>query len=252
MILVNATSGQYLEMLIYIIGMVLFSQIFNKFFGIKASDQMGTQEKIRELQQELLENQDDPNELMRLQGEMSAIMKEMMSKTLLPICIRLVIFMGLFWFLRIRFAGVNFIGGGIIPFYIIVSIGISVALFYIKKLFKKSGIGPEKEEPFIDIARAMGSPKIGFSKSNSLSKERMEEINLMKQELEAKKERGELPSDLDINAEIYRIIQENIEYDSKPIDSSDENDDSDSDPVKDSKKSWKQRLVKDNFESEED
>jgi hypothetical protein len=252
MILVNATSGQYLEMFLFIIGMLLFSQLFNKFFGIKASDQMATQEHIRELQQELLENQDDPNELMRLQGEMAQIMRKMMSKTILPMCIRCVIFWGIFWILGIRFAGVNFIGGGYFPFYIVVSIGISIAMYYIKRLFKNSGRGPQKEEPFIDIARAMGSPKIGLSKSNSLSRERMEEISLMKQELEAKKERGELPSDLDINAEIYRIIQENIEYDSKPIAYSDENDDSDSETVKDSKKSWKQRLVKDNVENEED
>ncbi len=176
----------------------------------------------------------------------------MMSKTIIPMCIRCVIFIGLFWFFGIRFPGVDFIGGGYIPFYILVSIGISVVLLYIKKLFKKSGIGPQKEEPFIDIAKAMGSPKIGLSKSGSLSRERMEEINLMKQELEAKKKRGELPTDLDINAEISRIIQENIEYDSKPIAYSDENYDSDSETVKDSKKSWKQRLVKDNYENEED
>ena len=93
-------------------------------------------------------------------------------------------------------------------------------------------MGPQKEEPFIDVARAMRSPIIELSKLESISQEQKEDIIRMKQELEAKVERGELPADLDINAEINRIIEENLELDS--------------DAAEDSKKSWKKRLSEDN------
>ena len=241
-----ATSSQYFEMFLFIIGMIIFSQLFNRFFGLKASNQMQSQEKIRELQQELLENQDDPNELMRLQGEMGQIMKETMKKTLLPSCIRCAIFMGVFSILGFMYGNVDFmgVGSGYFMFYFLVSIGISLAIYFIKRMFKN--IGPQKEEPFVDVARAMRSPIIGLSKLESISQERKEDIMIMKRELEEKVKRGELPSDLDINAEINRIIQENLELDSNQITSDDDDADFDSDAMEDSKKSWKKRLSEDN------
>ncbi|MHA1729700.1 MAG: hypothetical protein ACTSWY_13365 [Promethearchaeota archaeon] len=249
-----AIPSQYLEMFLIVLAVVLFSQIFNHIFGLKMSQQLANQEKIRQLKQDLLAASDDPLEIQRLQEESVLIMKETMKKTLIPSCVRCIIFLGIFGIIGFFYAGIDFLGpgSGYFIIYFLYSIVLSLLIFAIKRLIKKVRPGEADEEPFQDIAKALQSPIM----TSPNMKQRKTEILEMKRVLEEKKKRGELPPDIDIDDEIRRIIQENVEIANQKfinqgqdlnlnISKSNLND------IKKSKKSWKQKLTTTDEENDE-
>lgn len=80
------------------IGMVLLGQLFNLIFKMNPSNMKEFREKAMNLQQRLKQAQaiGDPQLMQQLQMESMKMMREMAKKQLIPMCIRCIIFLGIF------------------------------------------------------------------------------------------------------------------------------------------------------------
>ena len=246
MIFVTATGFQYLEMFLIVLGIVVFSQLFNYFFGIKFSQQMENQQRIREIQEEILNPQNSPEEIQRLQVESMKIMKETLKKSFIPSCVRCGIFLGIFAILGIFYKDVDFLGvnSGYYGIYLLFSLGLSAIIFGIKRIWKKNRSDGIVEEPFMDVANALRGPRFITPQSASINYQEKEELSEIRRKLEDKVRKGELPADLDIGAEIERMDKENLITEVNSLKKADD--------VESNKKeeqlseSWKKRLSQDN------
>ena len=113
------------------------------------------------------------------------------------------------------------------------------------KRFRSDG---QVEEPFMDVAKALTGTRIATTPVNSYTTQTRQDLIDMKTDLENKKMRGELPSDLDIDAEIERMEKENIQLDT--ISDNGSNSDNNTDDRDNKSKSWKNRLAEDNNSDE--
>ncbi len=148
---------------------LILSSWFSKKFAVSAEAQMQMQYKMQDLQTRLREAQTNPQLMQELNLELAALMKEMYKKQIIPMCIRSVVFFG-FWGLMQVLYGSKY--DGFLPFpttfafgrtlfflYLVISFSISILMWLVKFLYRKlKGTGPtQKEEVFIDHARALGS-----------------------------------------------------------------------------------------------
>jgi uncharacterized membrane protein (DUF106 family) len=178
MLYVMAEPSHYLIVFIVTLAMMLLSQFLNKKFGISMSNQRATQARMQELQQQLMEAQRmDPAEARRLQQESMVMMNQMMRKQLIPSLIRCVIFWVFFFVLTAVFAGLEFFtvpilifGQGVVAIYFIYSIGISLLLFLVKYIRKRTHPNPEadKNAPVTDVAKVLGGA-VRFAQPNQPS-----------------------------------------------------------------------------------
>lgn len=235
---VPASSTDYIIVLLITIAMMVVSQIFSRKFGGSFSQQIQNQERIKAMQQELMEARNDPVRMQQIQGEYMKLMNDLMKKQMLPMCLRSGIFLGIFFIMNSIFSGKTFdanpikiFGPTFASLYFMYSIGIMLIIYLVKYIMKK--VRPTQnqsdKEQFIDNIRALQSnikipppqsyrndlyteeeniykPKISIDKEN-LS----ENIKKIRESLIEKRSRGELPADIDIDAEIeqMRIAQNN-------------------------------------------
>ena len=100
------------------------------------------------------------------QEEMMAAMKDMMKNQMLPMCLRSLLFLGIFFVLGLIYGeyteilpfNILFFGRGWVALYLVTSLGLSLVIFLLKKLFGK-------KEPETRSVKEM----LGMSESDSLS-----------------------------------------------------------------------------------
>ncbi len=99
-----------LQIMFIALGMVLFSSLFNKIFGIKLKDMKELQEKSFNMQERMRNAQElgDREMMQELQLESMTLMKTMMTKQFMPMCARCIVFMIIFAVIGFFYAPYDF------------------------------------------------------------------------------------------------------------------------------------------------
>jgi len=130
------------------IGMVALGLILNKFLGINLQSARELRDKAQNIQERMRTAQATGNaqEMFALQRESTALMKQMMKKQLIPSCIRCVVFLGIFALIGVFYMNyasgllpfvIPLLGDGWVAVYFLFSIGFSLLLWGVKKLYRK-------------------------------------------------------------------------------------------------------------------
>jgi len=130
------------------IGMIILGMVLNKVLGL-------SKEKIKEFREKALNIQErmrnaqvvgDIQMLTQLQRETMQFTKQIMIKQFIPLCLRCVIFIGIFGILGVIYADyqvgllpfpVLIFGNGWVALYFIFSISFSLIIYGVKRLYKK-------------------------------------------------------------------------------------------------------------------
>jgi len=208
----DAGPVQYLIVFGICVGTTIISQLFRYFFGMKPEQSLDMQQKLRDMQEEMKAVQGDPVAMQRLQQEAMQSYRDMMRKTLIPNCIYSVLFIVL-WavFRKILEQYVFIFNLSFFFIYLFFSLGlngiIALVRYIIKRSKKKKGQLPDENyDPALDRGIQSGlrfSP--GWDKSLST------ELKQMKTDLEDRRAKGQLPQDIDIDAEIQKMDEEEKE-----------------------------------------
>jgi len=99
-----------IQIMFIALGMVIFSTLLNRIFGLKLADMKQLQERIFNHQERMRNAQaiGDMQIMRELQMESVALMKTMMKKQFLPMCLRCVIFIGIFAVIGLIYAPYEF------------------------------------------------------------------------------------------------------------------------------------------------
>lgn len=130
------------------IGMVALGLILNKFLGINLQSARELRDKALNIQERMRTAQATGNaqEMFAMQQESTALMKQMMKKQLIPSCIRCVVFLGIFALIGVFYINyasgilpfeIPLLGDGWIAVYFLFSIGFSLLIWGVKKLYRK-------------------------------------------------------------------------------------------------------------------
>jgi len=140
--------GIILAIMLTTIGMIILGMALNKILGL-------SKEKIKEFREKALNIQErmrnaqvigDIQTMTKLQRETMQFTKQIMIKQFIPLCLRCVIFIGVFGILGIFYANyqdgllpfpVLIFGNGWVALYFIFSISFSLIIYGVKKLYKK-------------------------------------------------------------------------------------------------------------------
>ena len=138
----------YIQILFVTIGMLILGMILNYFLGLRKEALREMRKKALNLQERMKNAQllGDYQLIAQTQQESIQFMKQMMKKQLFPMCIRCIIFLGIFGVLGIFYSNYTsgllpfpllIFGSGWIAIYIIFSISISLIIYGVKRLYKK-------------------------------------------------------------------------------------------------------------------
>lgn len=136
-----------LQIFFITLGMVSFSMILNKLMGLDPKSAKEIRERAKNLQDRMRNAQltADREQLYSLQQESMHLYKEMMKKQLLPSCVRCFIFWGIFAIIGVFYNPygalldfpILFFGDGWVAVYFLFSIGISLLIYLIKRIYRK-------------------------------------------------------------------------------------------------------------------
>ncbi|MFX0179906.1 MAG: hypothetical protein ACFE78_06930 [Candidatus Hodarchaeota archaeon] len=140
--------GIILQIMFISLGMVALSSILNKFLGINLQTARELRDKALKIQERMRIAQATGNvqEMYTMQRESTVLMKQMMKKQLIPSCIRCVVFLGIFALIGIFYVnyatdvlpfGIPLLGDGWLAVYFLFSIGFSLLIWGLKKLYRK-------------------------------------------------------------------------------------------------------------------
>lgn len=133
--------------IVLITTIVYFSRfVFNKIFGQSASERREFIKKTKEMQKRLNQTMGDAEEFKRLQKEYMGLMKQMMVKQMIPMCVCCITFWVLWAILGIIYADystgliffpVLFFGDGWAGLYILTSFSIFGVSYLIRLVYRK-------------------------------------------------------------------------------------------------------------------
>ncbi|MFX0032524.1 MAG: EMC3/TMCO1 family protein [Candidatus Hodarchaeota archaeon] len=137
-----------LQIMFISIGMVALSLLLNRVLGINLNTAKELREKALNLQERMRTAQitGDGQELIKLQRESTALMKQMMKKQLIPSCFRCLVFIGIFALIGIFYANytsgllpflIPLLGDGWVALYFLFSLGFSLLAYGLKRLYRK-------------------------------------------------------------------------------------------------------------------
>jgi len=137
-----------IQIMFITLGMVALGMVLNYVLGLKKGVMKELREKALNLQERMRNAQliGDFQQLTQLQRESVLFMKQMMKKQLVPMCIRCMIFIGIFIVLGFVYSDYDngllpfpllFFGSGWVAIYLIFSISFSLIIFGVQKLYKK-------------------------------------------------------------------------------------------------------------------
>ena len=137
-----------IQILFITIGMMILGMILNYILGLRKENLSEMRKKALNLQERMKNAQllNDYQLLAQTQQESVQFMKLMMKKQLVPMCIRCIVFFGMFAILGVIYADywegllpwpILFFGSGWMAIYFLFSIGLSLLIYGVKKLYKK-------------------------------------------------------------------------------------------------------------------
>jgi len=139
-----ANEEIYLQLLLISLGIVLFSLFLNKILGITPESMKEIREKTLNLQERMGNAQviGDMRLMRELQMETMQLMKLMAKKQIIPMCLRCVIFIGIWIVLSFFYNNYGpesgfFFGLGWIFYYFILALGLSFAFMGIRLAYRK-------------------------------------------------------------------------------------------------------------------
>ncbi|MHA2182846.1 MAG: EMC3/TMCO1 family protein [Promethearchaeota archaeon] len=137
-----------LQILGITIGMIILGMFLNKILGISRDKLTEFKEKALNIQERMKNAQivGDLQILSQIQRESMQFTKQIMLKQFVPMCLRCIIFIGIFGILGAVYAdyttgllpvNILFLGSGWVALYFIFSISFSLIIFGLKKLYKR-------------------------------------------------------------------------------------------------------------------
>jgi hypothetical protein len=151
------------------VGMIGFGIALNKILGVRKEDLIKLREKAINLQERMRNAQviGDPQLMLQIQRETVQLTKQMMKKQILPLCLRCIIFIGIFVILSFIFGKYKsgllpfplwFFGSGWIAIYIIFSLSLSLLIYGVKLLYKRITHKETKSQNYLKEILGMLSP----------------------------------------------------------------------------------------------
>jgi uncharacterized membrane protein (DUF106 family) len=130
------------------IGMIILSMVLNRILGISVEKTAEFREKAQNIQERMRNAQTigDIRMLTQIQRETMQFTKQIMLKQFIPICLRCIIFIGIFGILGFIYADYTsgllpfnllFLGSGWVAIYFVFSISFSLIIYGVKKLYKR-------------------------------------------------------------------------------------------------------------------
>jgi len=149
--------------------MIILGMILNYFLGLRKEALREMRKKAFNLQERMKNAQllGDFQLMTELQQESVRFMKQLMKKQLVPLCLRCLIFIGIFAILGFIYADYGsgllpfpllFFGSGWVAIYIIFSISFSLLIYGVKKIYKKVTGKETKTQSSLREIMAMVSP----------------------------------------------------------------------------------------------
>lgn len=164
-----STAVIIIQIMFITIGMIALGMFLNYILGLRKDVLREMRQKVLNLQERMKNAQliGDPQMMIQLQKESTQFMKLMMKKQLVPMCVRCLLFIGIFAILGIFYAPYDrgllpfpllFFGTGWIAIYFIFSISFSLLIYGVKRIYKKvTGKETKTQSSFREIM-AMVSP----------------------------------------------------------------------------------------------
>ena len=169
-----------LLVMIVTLSMIIIGMVFNKVWGVKQSNFMELKNNLSNLQERMKNAQmmGDIRQMKQLQLEANQMFKSLIFKQFLPLCVRCILFLGVWIVLTFIFRDYNtgllpfqipILGDGWFALYFLFSLGFFLLIYAIKKLYKKLA-GKEEGKPSMfkqlmkdlsfnaDIPLSSGSP----------------------------------------------------------------------------------------------
>ncbi len=149
------TTEIIFELMYISLGLSIFGLILNKILGLKSSVMKEIRNDAKNLQDRLKQAQvlGDPRIMQELQAETMQLMKQMLKKQFLPMGIRCIIFLGIFFILSFYYGGYEYWYW----VYFLWSLGFSLSVFGLTKAYKKvTGKEEEKKSLAKEIAASLG------------------------------------------------------------------------------------------------
>jgi len=145
----------WLQIMLISLGMVAFGLVFNYIFGVTGTKSKELREKLKKLQERLKKAQmmGDPQMMQEVQMEAMALTKDAMKRQFIPMCIRIFLFLGIFFGLSFIYSdyssgllpfNIPLFGDGWVALYFLFSLAFSLIFYLIKFIYKKI-TGKEKE-----------------------------------------------------------------------------------------------------------
>ncbi len=150
------TTAIIFELMYISMGLTIFGLILNRILGIRSSVMKGLRDKAKNIQERLKQAQalGDPQITRDLQLESMQLMKQMMKKQFLPMCIRCIIFLGIFFILGLIYGQYEFW----FWIYFLWSLTFSLTVFGLTKLYKKVTGKEDKKKSFAKEIMELSSP----------------------------------------------------------------------------------------------
>ncbi len=146
----------YLQLFFISFGMVLFSLLLNKILGITPETMKDVRDKATNLKDRIQHAQvlGDMRLMQELQAETMQLMKLMMKKQLVPLCLRCFIFIGIWIVLSFFYASYGpqsgfFFGLGWFLYYFLLAMGLSFAIMGIRYGYRKATGKEDRRTSFI-------------------------------------------------------------------------------------------------------
>jgi uncharacterized membrane protein (DUF106 family) len=145
-----------LQIMLITLGMIAFGYIFNKLLGIDREKVSKFREKAMNLQERMRNAQlvGDYQSLREMQKESMELTKDMMKRQFIPMCIRCLVFIGIFTILGFIYSDYSegllpfpilWFGSGWAAIYLLFSLGFSLIIYIVRKLYRKA-TGKEKKK----------------------------------------------------------------------------------------------------------
>ncbi len=158
-----------IQIMFITIGMIILGMILNYILGLRKQALSEMRKKALNIQERIRNAQltGDYQLLAQTQQESVQYMKQMMKKQLVPMCFRCIIFLGIFAILGFVYADygsgllpfpILFFGDGWIAIYILFSLGFSLLIYGVKKLYKKITGKGTKTQSYLKEIMGMVSP----------------------------------------------------------------------------------------------
>ena len=166
-----------IQIMLITLVMVGFSTFLNKIMGLNMDTAREMREKSQILQERMktVRLTGNVQEMAELQQESMVLTKLMMRKQMIPSCVRCFIFMGIFALIGAIYAGyaegllpfpILIFGSGWFAVYFLFSIGFSLILYGIKRLYRKLTGKEDKRKKASREILGMLSPQSGNQQGN--------------------------------------------------------------------------------------